>query len=211
VLRYHHDSEFGPGPRRPLGLREQFAIRLRMRELAYARRLPAKQEWVGVALLKYVGSDGRCDPSHATLARHVGCDVSTVLRALKRLADLGIVRWVRRLVRDGWRTEQTSNAYVFCDRQIARETSLVLNVPKRSTGAMSSKQPQGAWPPLPERTVEQQLYELRHKAPMGENIGAPHAPAPPAHTVDEQLAALGFRRGPDGELLPLEGALSPAD
>ena len=77
-----------------------------------ANQLPAKQELVGRALLKRLGTDGRCDPSHATLADDTGVSIATVQRALKTLATLGMVQWVMRLVRDGSRVEQTSNAYV---------------------------------------------------------------------------------------------------
>jgi hypothetical protein len=196
---YHHYSEFGPGPRRALGLREHLFIRLRMREMAYTRRLPAKQEWVGVALLKYVGPDGRCDPSHETLAKHVGCSVSTVIRALATLAELRVVRWARRLVRDGWRTEQTSNAYVFCDCQNGREAPTVVQLPKKRAAAMRTT---GTWPPPPERTVEQQIYELRHDIPMPRSNRSAQ-PVPPQHSVDQQLAALGFRRDESGEAVPI--------
>jgi DNA-binding transcriptional MocR family regulator len=201
--KWHRNSEFGPGPRRALSLREHLAIRLRIRELAYTRHLPAKQEWVGIALLKYVGADGQCDPCHQTLAEHVGCTVRTVQRALARLRELGVVRWVRRLIRDGWRTAQTSNAYEFCDGQSVRESPPILNLPKRKEGAMRTAQKTEAWPPLPERSVEQQLYELRH-GHLPPRQGGPIKPLPPAHSVDQQLAALGLRRDANGDLVKLD-------
>lgn len=53
----------------------------------------------------------RCDPSHATIAADAGASPRTVRRALAVLAECGLVRWVRRLVRTGWQAVQSSNAY----------------------------------------------------------------------------------------------------
>jgi hypothetical protein len=66
---------------------------------------------VGEALVRRVGTDGQCDPSHATLAQDAACEPRTVQRATDAMRDLGLIRWQRRLVRAGWRTEQTTNAY----------------------------------------------------------------------------------------------------
>jgi Helix-turn-helix domain len=74
---------------------------------------------VGLALLKRLGVDGRCDPSHETLASDASCDEKTVRRALDTLKDLGLVRWINRLVRDGWRAAQTSNAYLLAPSEVA--------------------------------------------------------------------------------------------
>src|SRR4051812_37176993 len=94
---------------------------------------------IGLALLKRLGTTGRCDPSHATLAADAGCkSAKTAERAAAALKALGLLTWVRRLVRSsgtGWRVEQTSNAYVLipllaslnaphrCDRQKVAETN----------------------------------------------------------------------------------------
>jgi hypothetical protein len=48
---------------------------------------------------------------HATLAGDVGCSPRTVGRATVAMRALGLLRWDQRLVRSGWRTEQTSNTY----------------------------------------------------------------------------------------------------
>jgi hypothetical protein len=61
--------------------------------------------------VKRLGEDGRLDPSYATLAKDADCDPRTVGRALCRMRDLGLLRWQRRIVRDGPYVEQTSNAY----------------------------------------------------------------------------------------------------
>ncbi len=45
------------------------------------------------------GPDGRLDLAHATIAERALCHVATVKRALARLQELGLVDWVRRLVR----------------------------------------------------------------------------------------------------------------
>jgi hypothetical protein len=96
-------------------------------------RLSAAALAVAVVLGRLLGPDGRLDPSHAFLARKAACHVATVQRALERLRSLGLLSWQRRLVRDGWRTEQTSNAYwltpspaVSTDLQTARQVQLVL-------------------------------------------------------------------------------------
>jgi hypothetical protein len=51
------------------------------------------------------------DPSHQTIADDVGCDARSVRRALVAFRSCGLVLWVQRLVRTGWRAAQTSNAY----------------------------------------------------------------------------------------------------
>jgi hypothetical protein len=96
-------------------------------------RLSAAALAVAVALVRLLGHDGRLDPSHAFLARKAACHVATVQRALERLRGLGLLSWQRRLVRAGWRVEQTSNAYwltpnsaVPTDLQSARQVQLVL-------------------------------------------------------------------------------------
>jgi hypothetical protein len=93
-------------------------------------------------LLKRLGQDGRCDPSHQTLADDSGESVSTVKRALKAFWACGLVNWVRRLWRNGTRVSQDTNAYMLtlgeppqfprdrCEGQPGRETSSV----DKSTG-----------------------------------------------------------------------------
>jgi hypothetical protein len=57
------------------------------------------------------GENGRLDPSYATLAQDADCSVRTVQRACDTMRDLGLLRWMRRLVRNGPYVEQTSNAF----------------------------------------------------------------------------------------------------
>lgn len=109
---WHRGSLFGDGPRRPLDREQRARFKFLVRAHARAGRLPAKQQWVAESLLKRLGTDGQCDPTHETLATDAGCEVRTVRRGLDTLKALGLVRWVNRLVRDGWRAVQTSNAYL---------------------------------------------------------------------------------------------------
>ncbi len=76
-----------------------------------AGRLTASGEDVAEALIKRLGASGQLDPSKDTLATDTGASERTVARELDKMRALGLVRWTRRLVRNGWRTEQTSNAY----------------------------------------------------------------------------------------------------
>jgi hypothetical protein len=135
---WHRDSVFGDGPRRPLDREQRARVTFLLRAHARAGRLPAKQEWVGVQLLKHVGRDGQCDPSHAALAREVGCGERTVRRAIIAMKNLGLLLWQTRIVRAGWRAEQTSSAYEFtpvsavtvlprCGGQSGRETKSLIN------------------------------------------------------------------------------------
>jgi hypothetical protein len=78
---------------------------------ARGNRISDKGEKVALALLKRHGPDGRCDPTQATLAADAGCKERTVRRANDRLLELKLLTWQTRIVRDGWRVSQTSNAY----------------------------------------------------------------------------------------------------
>jgi hypothetical protein len=115
--------------------RERRAVwRARLHLFRRARKITPLFEDIGLAMLRRLGTDGRLDPAHGTLAGDVGCDVRSVQRALAAFKTCGLVLWVRRLVRAGWRAEQISNSYVLaignppaipapaCDRQIARPT-----------------------------------------------------------------------------------------
>src|SRR4051794_11328376 len=110
-MQFHAHSVFGAGPRRPLTIGER-ALWLARRDAARrARRITPGHELVARALLKRLGPDGRLDPAQDTLAHDTGLSERTVRRALRALADVGLLTWQRRLARDGWRCRQTSNAY----------------------------------------------------------------------------------------------------
>lgn len=116
---WRRGSQFGEGPRRPLSAHERRAWAARAELERCAGRLTALHVVVGRALLRRLGQDGQCDPSHATLATDASCSERTVRRALAALAAVGLVGWEKRLVRRSWpaggagatRAEQTSNAY----------------------------------------------------------------------------------------------------
>jgi len=108
---WHRGSLFGPGPRRALDREQRARFRFLLSAHRRARRLTPLHEHVGVALLKRLSVTGQCDPSHETLASDAGCSARTVRRATGSMRALGILRWQTRIVRSGWRTEQTSNAY----------------------------------------------------------------------------------------------------
>lgn len=142
---WHRASVFGDGRRVPLDRERRARFRFLLHAHARAGRMPAKHEWVGLALLKRLGTDGQCDPAHDTLAADAGCSARSVRRATARMQALGLLRWDQRLVRAGWRAEQTSNAYelvptaaapaVSCGGQSGRETdskniSTVVRPPK---------------------------------------------------------------------------------
>ena len=117
---WRRGSLFGDGPRRPLSTDERRIWITRTDGERRQGRLTALHVEVARVLLRRLGVDGQCDPSHATLAHDAGCDPSSVLRALKALQGVGLLTWERRLVRRLWpaggpgasRAEQTSNAYV---------------------------------------------------------------------------------------------------
>jgi hypothetical protein len=110
--RWHRGSIYGTGARVALDREQRARFRYLLRAHARAGRLPAKHEWVGLALLKRLGADGQLDPAQDTLAADAGCSARTVRRATVCLRSLGLARWESRLVRAGWRALQTSNAYV---------------------------------------------------------------------------------------------------
>jgi hypothetical protein len=129
---WHRGSLFGDGPRRPLDREQRARFRSLVSAHRRARRLTANAVDVAEALVRRLGSDGQLDPAHATLANDAGCGERTVRRTLAVLRALGLVRWTCRLVRAGWRAEQTSNAYelvptaaapaLHCGGQIGRES-----------------------------------------------------------------------------------------
>lgn len=109
---WHRGSEFGDGARVPLCRERRAQWRARVELFRRAGRLTALHAEVGRALLRRLAVDGRCDPSHATLATDAGASPRTVRRALDAFAACGLVTWTRRLVRAGWRAAQTSSAYI---------------------------------------------------------------------------------------------------
>src|SRR4051794_11312358 len=110
-MQFHAQSQFTAGPRRPLTIGERALWLARLDAARRARRITPGHELVARALLKRLGPDGRLDPTQDTLAHDTGLSDRTVRRALRALADAGLLTWQRRLVQDGRRVVQTSNAY----------------------------------------------------------------------------------------------------
>ena len=103
---WHRGSVFGDGHRRPLDREQRARFRFLLNMHHRFGRLTRAARDVGEALVRRLGADGRCDPTHATLASDAACDARTVRRATAALRDLGMLRWQTRLVRAGWRAEQ---------------------------------------------------------------------------------------------------------
>ena len=165
---WHRGSVFGDGRRVPLDRERRARFRFLLSAHRRARRLTPTAELVGTALLKRLGADGQCDPAHATLAADVGCSARTVGRATAAMRALGLLRWDQRLIRSGWRTEQTSNAYELVP---AAELTAVLPVP-RCGGQNGQVTPKERFIDIDEDAVArasaaQQLLALGFTAPTG--------------------------------------------
>jgi hypothetical protein len=126
-----------------------------------ARRITPAHELVARALLKRLGPDGRLDPAQDTLAHDTGLSDRTVRRAIRALADAGLLTWQRCLARDGWRCRQTSNAYAL----VPEGSALPLPPPLRTrmTGSTARLSAAGG-ARSPALTVEQQLAIVRQWA-----------------------------------------------
>ena len=148
---WHKGSLFGPGPRRPLDREQRARFRYLLNMHRRARHLTPLAEIVGNVLVKRLSVDGQCDPAHDTIAADAGCCARTVRRALDALKALGLVVWQRRIVRAGWRTSQTSNAYILalsanpepapirakcCGGQSGRETRKIKDSPVQQLAMM---------------------------------------------------------------------------
>ena len=172
-MQFHAHSLFGDGPRRPLTIGERALWLARLDAARRARRITPAHELVARTLLKRLGPDGRLDPAQDTLAHDTGLSERTVRRALRALADAGLLTWQRRLVRDGWRCRQTSNAYAL----VPEGPALPLPPPRihRFRGSAASLSAAGGSRP-PALTVEQQIaivlqWAAENRAPCaGEGI-----------------------------------------
>jgi hypothetical protein len=109
--RFHHESEHGPGPRRPLAPSQRLDWRLRVEKSYLARQMTESAWRLARALERLLGADGELTPSYDTLAAVAGVGRRSVPRALVQLSSLGFVRKTRRLITEDGETRQTSNAY----------------------------------------------------------------------------------------------------
>jgi DNA-binding transcriptional ArsR family regulator len=153
-MQFHAHSLFGDGPRRPLTIGERALWLARLDAARRARRITPAHELVARALLKRLGPDGRLDPAQDTLAHDTGLSDRTVRRALRALADAGLLTWQRRLVRDGWRCRQTSNAYCL----VPEGPALPLPPPRKAYIRGSTARLSAAAPPLAARPVVRPAY-----------------------------------------------------
>lgn len=110
-MPYHRTSTFAEGPRVTLDRERRAVWKARVILFRRARKITAAHEDIALAMLGMLGTDGRLDPTHETIAFRAGYDARTVRRALDRLKGCGLVIWAQRIVREGWRVIQTSNAY----------------------------------------------------------------------------------------------------
>jgi hypothetical protein len=138
---WHRGSVFGDGARRPLDRGQRATFNYLVKAHRRAGRLTACAKDVAEALLRRLGTSGQLDPTHERIAEDADCDTRTVRRALDALRAVGLVIWQCRLVRDGWRAVQTSNAYMLltpagnppefraarCGGQNGRETKSLMN------------------------------------------------------------------------------------
>jgi hypothetical protein len=108
---WHRGSLFGDGRRAPLDRNGRARFYYLLNAHMRARRLTRAGRDVGRAFLHRLDEDGRLDPSYAVLAQDADCSVRTVQRACDAMRALGLLRWTRRLVRNGPYVEQTSNAF----------------------------------------------------------------------------------------------------
>jgi hypothetical protein len=109
--RWHHDSEYGDGPRRPLTREERAQWRGRITWLFHLGQITRACRDIGHAMADFLGADGRLDPSHDAIVRRADTCPRTVRTALAKLRELGALRWVRRLIRTPEGARQTSNGY----------------------------------------------------------------------------------------------------
>jgi len=116
---WHRGSIFGDGHRVPMDRERRAVWKARVEIHRKAGRITDGHSYVALALMKRLGTDGRCDPSHETLSGDSGESVDTVKKALKALYGLGMVDWLRRLIREGTRVWQTSNSYLLALRNPA--------------------------------------------------------------------------------------------
>ncbi len=117
---WRRGSEYVDPPRNTLDRGQRHCWRRRVVAEARAGNLPGKAILTAEALIGCIGEGGELYPSHQAIASKAGVGLRTVARHLARMAELGLLTRIRRLVRRPWpeggrgavRVEQTSNAYV---------------------------------------------------------------------------------------------------
>jgi hypothetical protein len=133
---WHRTSVFGPGPRVSLDREQRAQFKAKLKLQRRPGRLTIAAAEVGRVLVDMLGSDGRLDPSHETLAACAAVHVETVRRALDQLHQFGFVALiVRRLARFGSAVRQISNAYALAVPAAASFNASSLNLAKPNSPA----------------------------------------------------------------------------
>lgn len=86
------------------------AFRKQILTLFFENKLKHSEKSVLMTLATFLGRDGLY-PSHAAIAKSCGYSVRTVIRALERAYELGIVDRTHRVKRDCGKVVRTSNRY----------------------------------------------------------------------------------------------------
>jgi hypothetical protein len=128
---WHRTSIFGDGPRRCLDREQRAQFKSKLKLQRRPGRLTIAAAEVGKVLVDMLGSDGRLDPSHETLAARAAVHVETVRRALDQLHQFGFVALIiRRIARFGSAVRQVSNAYALAVPAAASFDASFLNQSK---------------------------------------------------------------------------------
>jgi hypothetical protein len=146
--KWHRDSIFGPGPRRPMDREQRAQFKAKLRLQRRPGRLTVAAAHIGRILVDMLGGDGRLDPSHATIAARAAVHVDTVRRAVAQLRQFGFLDWTRRLVRTAWRCEQTSSAYVLKVPAAVFNATFILKRSKMAARAICGSQETSPAPDL---------------------------------------------------------------
>ena len=120
-------------------------------------------------------------PSHAKLARAAHCHRNSVVNALHRFRDLGLLSWQHQTTRlcGGW-VARTVNRYLFKASEKLSKISNFVSAPKlvqRGSGSRTAR------PVLPTRDTGADLLKARRKAWAAGRVKLPrscHREAPPA-------------------------------
>jgi hypothetical protein len=156
---WRRGSVFGDGHRVPMDRERRAVWKARVEIHRRAGRITDGHSYVALALLKRLGTDGRCDPSHQTLADDSGESVDTVKRALKAPHGLGMVDWLRRLIRVGTRVRQISNSYLLW---LGQPANPVLALAKKLVGRCEADSARG--------TTKYEIDRARPKDPADRRV-----------------------------------------
>jgi helix-turn-helix protein len=156
---WHRGSVFGDGHRVSMDRERRAVWKARVEIHRRAGALTDGGSYVALALLKRLGTDGRCDPSHQTLSDDSGESVDTVKRALKALHRLGMIDWLRRVCRAGRRVWQTSNSYILT---LCQPVNPVLAFAKKLAGRCEADSARG--------TTKVEIYKGLPKDPADRRV-----------------------------------------